>query len=177
MGLRSIKRKCVIFGVLSIGFALLCVPVFLHVNSKPGPVYTQILSIFISAIPLVFFIRELSNLNISRLIVENNILLIKPIIFTNTIRGKCRTLSHEDVEIYISYFGILAGDEIIKFNQNRIRLFEVEIGDQAISFTYGKNDWEQKADLIHPIWDTPSVLAICAKVRDEMGIEPKIIKG
>ena len=72
----------------------------------------------------------------------------------------------------VSYFGILLGEKIIKFNQDGIRLRTVEIGADFISFTYGTEKRTQNIRLLRPAIDPATLEQISEKFRYETGITP-----
>ena len=118
-----------------------------------------------------FWIREFRKLKIARLIAENPILHIR----TATISDISSEMAQpEDIEIFISYFGILLDAKVIKFNQDGIRLRAVEMGNDFISFTYGTEKWTRNIRLLRSVVDPASVEEISERFRYETGIMPTL---
>lgn len=86
-----------------------------------------------------------------------------------------RVAKSEDTDIVISYFGILIDTKIIKFNQNGIRLRDVEIGRDFISLSYGTDKKMQKIWLARPLINLVKLNEIVEKFRHETGIDPRIL--
>jgi len=115
-----------------------------------------------------FCIREFKKLQIARLIVDNQILNICVAASSSECSG--------NIEAYISYFGILLGSRIIRYNQNKVFLKAIEIGEDFISFSYGTDKWSQKIRLIRPATSNEEIECIVKQFRDETGVVPVIVK-
>lgn len=82
----------------------------------------------------------------------------------------------DDIEVFVSYFGILLDSRVIKFNQEGTFLKAVEIGRDYISLTYGTDKRVQSTRLLHAAIDDKEVDRIAEKFRHETGIVPVITK-
>jgi hypothetical protein len=72
------------------------------------------------------WLRGLSKLKIARLIAENPILHISTAVISDISTEAVQPESTENIEVVVSYFGILLDGKIIKFNQDGIRLRAME---------------------------------------------------
>lgn len=118
------------------------------------------------------WMREYRRLKTARLIVENQILHIRPAVISDSAGDASKPEGKENIEVFISYFGILLDTKIIKFNQDGIRLKAVEIGRDFISLTYGAEKWTQNTRLLRAPIDRAAVDEICERFRYETGIIP-----
>ena len=87
----------------------------------------------------------------------------------------------EKSEMYVSCFGILLGTKIIKFNQGGVRLRNVEIGNDYISFgyeipvdSYGVEKEKQSIRLLYSKPDEDELAGIIEKFREETGVTPVV---
>ncbi len=111
----------------------------------------------------------------ARLIVENQILHIQPAVLRERDSMKeSEAASCETVEMFVSCFGILLGSKVIKFNQEDIRLKDVEIGRDYLSLDYGRDTDLRNIRLIHSRPDSAVLAGIIEKFRYETGITPTI---
>ena len=118
-----------------------------------------------------FLIWVNRKLKTARLIIENQILHIKPAIID---AGTCDS-PIGGIEIIISCFGILLGSQVIKFNLDGINLKAVEIGSEFICLTYGAKDKQtQKIRILHGAMDSLEMQRIGEKFRYETGVVPII---
>lgn len=156
-------------------FGILIATVFLILEGLRPEIQTQILLAIIfmtSVISAGLWIHEFKKLKTARLIVENPILRLCIAIISNI---SDKVAKSEDTDIVISYFGILIGTKIIKFNQNGIRLKDVEIGRDFISLSYGTDKKMQKIWLSRPPINLVKLDEIVEKFRHETGIDPRIL--
>jgi len=171
--LSAIRKRCFIFAVFT-GFFILIGAMLLIFSEAASEIQVQFLLVSISivgGIAACFWIREFRKLKIARLIAENPILHMR----TATISDiSSETAQPEDIEIFISYFGILLDAKVIKFNQDGIRLRAVEMGNDFISFTYGTEKWTRNIRLLHSVVDPASVEEISERFRYETGIMPTL---
>ena len=143
-------------------------------SQAASEIQVQFLLVSISiagGIAACFWIREFRKLKIARLITENPILHIRTAIISDI---SSETTQPEEIEIYISYFGILLDVKIIKFNQDGIRLRAVEMGNDFISFTYGTEKWTRNIRLLSSVVDPASIEEISERFRYETGIMPTL---
>ena len=142
----------------------------------------MVLIIFIIAADGIFIyllIDKINNLKIARLITENFILKVKTAVISEIsvkeAPNKLKCL--EDTEIFVSYFGILFNGKSAKFNQDGIRLKEMAIGSDFISFTYGNEKQMQNLRIVRPDIEPEALNEMINKFRFETGITPTIIEG
>ena len=121
------------------------------------------------------WIREYRKLKTARLIVENQILYILPAMISDSAADASKPGCVENIEVFVSYFGILLDRKIIKFNQDGIRLKAVAIGDDFISFTYGTEKRMQNTRLLRSPIDRAAMDEIFERFRYETGITPTLL--
>lgn len=131
-------------------------------------------SFLASVCSAVFWIREYKKLQTARLIAENQILRISTAVISDEAGDTEKPESTENIEAIISYFGILLGSKIIKFNQNGILLKAVEIGRDYISLSYGTDKRLQRSRLLNTTLNEDELKNITERFRDETGIVPVI---
>ncbi len=108
--------------------------------------------------------------NVARLITENPILHIRTAVISELSGERARDRESEHAEVIVSYFGILLGERIIKFNQKGIWIRAVEIGGDFISFTYGTERRTQNIHLLRPAIDPAELDRFAEKIRYETGV-------
>lgn len=128
-----------------------------------------------SVLLAVLCISEFSKLRTAKLINENKILHIYPIISCDNYDDELRIEKVKGIEVLISYFGILMGSTIIKFNQDNICLKAVEISKSFISITYGKDKQLKNTRINYYPIGIQEVEEIVKKIQYETGIKPTII--
>lgn len=121
------------------------------------------------------WMREYKKLKTARLIIENQILNIRPAVISDSDGNASKPEDAENIEVFVSYFGILLDTKIIKFNQNGIRLKAVEIGRDFISLTYGTDKRMQNTRLLRAAIDNGALEKIVEQFRYETGVMPIII--
>jgi hypothetical protein len=175
--LKAIRKRSLVFAVIT-GFGILTGVMLLVFGEATSEIQAQILLasvIIASGISAGFCIHERGKLKIARLIVENPIMQIHTAIVSNISGEAAQPEDIENTEVVVSYFGILLGSKIIKFNQDGIRLRAVEIEDDFISFTYGTEKRMQNTRLLRPMIDPAAMDEISEKFRYETGITPTLI--
>ena len=130
-------------------------------------IFTLLISAFISL--LYLFIWEYKKYNKVKLIIDNEILNIK----AASIEGNSR----DSIEFIISCFGVLFGQNIIVFNVHGIGLKEIKISKNTMCITYGKDNKNEKINLLHKITDRQELQRISQKFQYETGIIPDISNG
>ncbi len=125
-----------------------------------------------SAVAAGFWLRGLNKLKIARLIAENPILHIRTAVISDLSGEAVQQSEPENTEVIVSYFGILLDDRIIKFNQDGIRLRDVNIGGDFISFTYGTEKRIHNIRLLRPSIEQTELDKVAEKLRFETGITP-----
>jgi len=153
---------------------LISVLIFVSVVFMPEIQARMLLPVTVAASGCVagLWIREYGRFKTARLIVENQILHIRPAVISDSAGDAPDLEGEENIEVYVSYFGILLGTKIIKFNQEGIRLKAVEIGRDFISLTYGADKRMQSTRLLRPPIDPAAMDEICERFRYETGITP-----
>jgi len=132
------------------------------------------LSVLISGLLAALSLQEYKIYKVAELIVENRIMHIKATEIEQQAYGICSFLCTEDLEFFISCFGILLGSKVIKFNLGGIDLKEVKIGSDFISFVYGTGKEIQSIKLLHGIIGEQELKLITERFRYETGIIPRI---
>lgn len=117
------------------------------------------------------------NLRSAQLIVENTILHIQPAV----LRGRDGGYQDEDnlretFGMFVSVFGILLGNEIIKWGQDGGggRLKAVEIGGDYISIEYGTRVETQNIRLLYSRPGDDELAGIIEKFRRDTGVIPVV---
>jgi hypothetical protein len=175
--LKAIKRKNSILAALT-GFGILTGSVLLVFGGALSEIRAQILLagvVIASLVAAGFWLRGLSKLKIAQLIAENPILHISTAVISDISAEAAQPENIENTEVIVSYFGILLGEKIIKFNQDGIRLRAVEIGNDFISFTYGTEKRTQNIRLLRPAIDPAMLEQISERFRYETGITPTLL--
>lgn len=172
--MKAIKSKNFILTALT-GFGMLTGGLLLIFGGALSEIRAQILLagvVIASGVAAAFWLRGVGKLKIARLIAENPILHINTAVISDLSGEAAQPEKNENTEVIVSYFGILLGEKIIKFNQNGIRLRTVEIGADFISFTYGTEKRTQNIWLLRPAIDPATLEKISEKFRYETGITP-----
>lgn len=175
--MRAIRKRSFIF-VAFTGFFVLTGVMLLVFGGAVFEIWSQIFLasvIIASGISAGFWIREIGKLKIARLIAENPILHISTAAISDISAEASQPENIENTEVFVSYFGILLDEKIIKFNQDGIRLRAVEIGTDFISFTYGTEKRTQYIRLLRPAIDPAAMEKICERFRYETGITPTLL--
>ncbi len=175
--MKAIKRKNSILAALT-GFGILTGSVLLVFGGALSEIRAQILLagvVIASLVAAGFWLRGLSKLKIAQLIAENPILHISTAVISDISAEAAQPENIENTEVIVSYFGILLGEKIIKFNQDGIRLRAVEIGNDFISFTYGTEKRTQNIRLLRPAIDPAMLEQISERFRYETGITPTLL--
>lgn len=124
-----------------------------------------------------FLIREFKRLQDAQLILDNRILHIRPVTGSAETSGRQSADGGFRIDFFVSCFGLLLDSKIIKFNQEGIRLKDVEIGRDYISLSYGTDKKTQKARLLLAAVDSRELTRIAEKFRYETGVMPTITSG
>lgn len=172
--MKAIRRNNFVLAALT-GFGILIGSVLLIFWGVMSEIQTQMLLagvVIASAVAAGFWLRGLGKLKIVRLIAENPILHISTAVISDI---SAEVTQPENIEVVISYFGILLGEKIIKFNHDGIQLKAVEIGNDFISFTCGTEQKVQNIRLLRPAIDLVTMEEISERFRYETGITPTLI--
>jgi hypothetical protein len=175
--LKAMKRKNLVLAALT-GFGILTAVLFLTFGRGMSELCAQL---FLTAVILAstaaagFWLRGQSKLKIARLIAENPILRIRTAVISELSGKTVRQPETEDGEVVVSYFGILLGKKIIKFNQDGIRLRTLEIEDDYLSFTCGTERRTQNIRLLRPAIEAAELAKLAERFRYETGITPTFL--
>lgn len=174
--MKLIKKRLYVYAGAAVCGVAVCILIFIKsVISVQNPGILSILIITMTITLAAFSVREYKSLKVARLIIENQILHIRPAVIDAKETGKETEISPvESIEVFISCFGILLGSRIIKFNQDGINLKAVEIGRNFIFLTYGTDKKTQTTRLLHAEIDSRELVEIVEKFRYETGIVPTI---
>lgn len=172
--LKAIKRTTIIFAAstgLSILIGILIIACAASAPELQAPIFLGV-GAAVSTFMANLWVREYRKLKTARLIVENPIFSIRTAVIHNGTFDVVEAHESENIEVFVSYFGILLGAKIIKFNQDGILLKGAEIGQDFISFTYGTDKRVQTTRLLHPTISRMELESIAEKFRYETGIVP-----
>lgn len=100
----------------------------------------------------------------AKLIVENTIIRIPSVLI-----GEDYT---ENIEIYISCFGILIDSKVIKYNVGNIKLKGIEINTEYICLNFGRDEKIQKTCILHGSISEEEQQQISKRFHRETGIMP-----
>lgn len=165
--MKAMQRKNVILGLTSTcSFALSVL--LLMVDQTP---YVPI-TITFALLTAVLWLTSQKKWNTAQLIAGNPIMHIQTSLIKDVNAVPVAQHKLEQTKVIVSYFGILIGEKIIKFNQDGIQLREVEFGKDFISFTYGNNYRTQVIRLLRPMMDKQTMEEISERFRYETGIRP-----
>jgi hypothetical protein len=135
-----------------------------------------VLSLLVSNLLVVTLIYEYGVYSTAKLIVDNKIMHIEAAeIQQKSNDAASKTFGVEDLEVFISCFGILLGSRVIKFNIDGINLKKIEIGNDFIHIIYSSNNRIQIIKLIHSVIGKEELQSIAERFRYETGITPTII--
>jgi hypothetical protein len=175
--MNTIIRRIIIY-ILIICFLTAALTQLFVFQGESFDAKTAVIIIFTIAAGIIlirFLFKDINNLKIARLIRENFILKVKTAVISQ-ISGKEFPDKHiEDSEIFVSYFGILFNDKIVKFNQDGIRLTAMDIGNDFISFTYGNDKQMQNMRIVRPDIEPEVMDEMINKFRFETGITPTML--
>lgn len=129
-----------------------------------------VIAIFGVIVLLIFIIHKYGKLKAIELIVENSILKLNTHIVKD-ISQEVKLNRVETTDLYISYFGILFEDRIVRFNQKGIQLKSVEIGPDYFSFTYGKGKQLENIKFIRPFIEPAVIEDFSKSIYFETGIQ------
>jgi len=176
--LKLIKKRLLIYTRASIFGAIACLLMLIKdVVSGQNAEILSIVVITMTILLAVFSVLEYKKLEAAGLIIENQIMHIRPAVIDVGEHGREAVDSPREVrEVFISCFGILLGSKIVKFNHGGVHLKAVEIGCDFICLTYGTNKRTQKIQVLHSAIDSQEIDSIADKFRYETGVIPNIAK-
>ena len=170
---------------ISLSAAIFCIAVMAASLTLRFPYWNYYLSFALTGGALadgLFFVAY-KKFSAAQGIIENAIIRIQPAVIcaqSDAEKKKGEKL-HEKLMTYVSCFGILLGTKIIKFNQDGIRLRNVEIGTDYISFDYeipvapyGLEKEKQNIRLLYSNPGEDQLAGIIEKFREEAGVIPVV---
>ncbi|MGI6549786.1 MAG: hypothetical protein ACOX4Q_07060 [Syntrophomonadales bacterium] len=132
------------------------------------------ISLILTLLIIVCLCKQREKLKTAQLIVENAILTTAS---SDNRDMEWKLLSDKKpVEVIVSGFGVLSGDEAFKFNYDGVHLFSVEISDADMLLNFGTDKWEKSIRLWHGITSLNEIQEIAEELRYETGVSP-IITG
>ncbi len=131
-------------------------------------------SLILLSLLFVFLIREYSKYKVAKLIMENKIMHIKVAKKEMKVSKSIIGMLPYSIDVYISYFGVLLGSKIIKFNMDEIALKSVKIGIEFISFVYDSNGKIQTLTILHGSIKKQELQDFVERIRYETGVIPVI---
>ncbi len=121
------------------------------------------------------WIRERKKQKSVLLVADEPILRIHSAVVHEISGGTVELKETDGVEMVVSYFGILLGTTIIKFNRDGIWLKAVEVGDDFIALDYGTRHKTWKARLFRPPMGPEELEAMVKRFEYETGIVPLFV--
>ncbi len=132
-----------------------------------------ILAVMATSLLFVSLIREYRKHQFAQLITENQILHIQAARIEEVdANGDHTPLQVGGIEVVISCFGILLDSKVIKFNIDRIKLKNVEIGHKCICLSYGTKKRTQRVRILHGGIDQQELQTLIERFRYETGVVP-----
>lgn len=175
--LNAIQNKMYLFAAASViggGLSAALFPRSLAVGDTGNASIASVILFVIAVYAAGLAFRQSLRLKAAQLITDNQILHINAAEILEVGTGSLD--AGEDIEVFISCFGILLNDKIIKFNQEGIQLKSVEIDRVHILLTFGSSKRTRKIRLLYEKMDDEEMMRIVEKFRYETGIVPEIIK-
>ena len=157
---RLIREARIFLAASGTGIGILCIVLFFKIPNRNILLYVIVPANLVLGI---IYIRIRKKISDAKLIIENQIIHIKPAI-----------ISGDSLDVYVSCFGILLDSKIIKFNQEGVSLKEVELGRDFIYLTYGTNKKIQSIKLLHGLTEKKDLDEIARKFLYETGIKARI---
>ena len=170
-----IRNKIFVLAALTVlGGAATAILALQDLNAGTAEIYAFWIALLTTSAASCLVIRENDRMESAKLISENRILHIYAAknVGDNGNGGARRF----DLEVFISCFGILINDKVIKFNQGRIQLKSVEIDGNYIVMTYGSEKKDRKIQLLHAKMDEDEIRRITDAFHYETGISPEVIR-
>lgn len=174
--MKAIQRRTRLFAVSAFGCIIVSSIMIASCIIMPG-MQIQIIS-WISILAIVLavglWICAHARLKMACLIVENQILHIRPAVICEETCMETNGNESDSIDVFISYFGILIDSKVIKYNQEGIRLKAVELGRYYICLSYGTEKRLHKIHLLHADLDSGEIAEIAEKFRYETGVSATI---
>ena len=167
--LKVLALLSVIGGVL---FPMACL-FDLHAKTKERLLFCLIFSSAIFLFLCGTLVREWSQYQTAKLIVENQLFYarIAEVPQSGTL-GCCFALPAETIEVYISCFGVLLDNRVIKYNLRDRKLQEVVIGKDWIRLIFHKGKDVQTLQILHPVLEDKEFETLAKRFYHETGIRP-----
>lgn len=173
--MKTIKRRAVLFAVLA-GLGL-AVSILIYSGWLPA---RQVKTVFLALSISVAFLSGLlskvehGRLKEARLILENRIIRLCPAAIKN--KSGLPLENHPgSIEIFVSNFGVLLHQKIIKFNQGGARLKAVKISPDFITLDYGAGRAAQSIRLLSSGFNERELEEVVERFRFETGVIPEIV--
>ncbi|MGR6835964.1 hypothetical protein [Syntrophomonas erecta] len=172
--MQLLRRKSIIMGLFSVIELGICS--WLAYRESFALLY---LAIILTLLTLICFYQQQQKLKTARLIVENAIFTTASSIMAGYNRDQASKLlpDTKSVEMIVSCFGVLSGEEVYKFNCDGIHLFSVEINSEDMLFTFGTDEWTKYLRFGHNVSSPDQIQEIAEKLRYETGISRIIGTG
>ena len=172
-----LKKKNIIYITFALLGLLSVILLMFLINVKEK--FTEQIIIIISILVIIILVRlficKYEKLKVAELIVENSILKLNTYVIRNISSDGTGENKAETTELYISYFGILFEEKIIRFNQKGIQLKFAEIGPDYFSFTYGKGKQLENIKFVRPFIERAVLDDFSKRLYYETGIKPVFI--
>jgi hypothetical protein len=174
--MNGIRRKMYLFiTVTLIGGVLTFIYFIYDLAIEAIAPYLFWLTVFITAVAACLSILEKSKLEAAQLIIDNQIFHICALQIVRGDQKESRT--NRDIEAFVSCFGILMNNKIVKFNQAHIQLKSVEMEGNYIILTYGSAKKDRVIRLLHADMKQEEAERIKETFHYETGIIPKVINN
>ena len=176
--LRQLKRRAGFF-LMAVTLSILKV-VFAFAFCEDSIVLNMIIVSCIIVMVIVLSLITLSCRQVisAKLIIDNRIMHIKSaqILDQGASTQHIKKSGSEDIEVFISCFGILMDTKIIKFNLDGVLLKEVQLSDRYIILGYGRDITEKKIRILHETLTIYEMIRIIESFRYETGVTPVLIE-
>lgn len=152
--------------------AILCITVCVLILIDIPPrldlhIFFLVISFAAMIFSVVLTVREYNRLRSADLIIDNQILHIRPAVVDSK---ECGSTGAEGIDIYLSCFGILLSSRVICFNRKSNKLSSVEIGKNFISLSYGTAQHTEKTRLLIEPINAEIMKSIAERFRFETGV-------
>jgi len=170
-------KKLVLYAWLFLSATVICTAAFtLLIIFRPPIVVLSALLFFVAgASSVILLIETCKKRSAARTIIDSAVIHIQPAVIYAQSAEEQKTAERfrDNFGIYISSFGILLGEKVIRFNQSGVWLRKVEIGQDYISFYYGeKGKRLQNVRLLYSRPGKDELVGIIENFRKDTGIVP-----
>lgn len=128
-------------------------------------------------IGILLFMITLSyrKIMLAKLIIENRIVHLKQTQGVLSNEDETDPHDYSDKEVFISCFGLMMDNKIIKFNLDGILLKSVELNEQCMTITFGTTKKNKKIRIEHAPMTVQDMIRISEKIRYETGVIPVLV--